>query len=71
MNSLPLISHHLFVAAIGNEGRDRDRPGRPANPSLGFEDYSIDITLDVVDEAGAPGREGIHHSWAAGSESEI
>ena len=28
MNSLPFISHHLFVAAIGNEGRAHERPAR-------------------------------------------
>jgi hypothetical protein len=25
MNSLPFISHHLFVAAIGNEARSQER----------------------------------------------
>ena len=26
MSSLPLISHHLFVAAAGHEGRDQEKP---------------------------------------------
>jgi len=26
MNSIPLISHHLFVAAVRNEGRSQERP---------------------------------------------
>jgi hypothetical protein len=26
MNSLPFISHHLFVAAIGSEGRGHENP---------------------------------------------
>ena len=28
MNSLPLISHHLFVAAIGKGGRGQERAAR-------------------------------------------
>ena len=28
MNSLPLISHHLFVAAVGNDARATDRRRR-------------------------------------------
>lgn len=33
MNSFPSISHHLFVAAIGNEGSSQDRPIRQLRPA--------------------------------------
>lgn len=35
MNSLPFISHHLFVAAVGNEDRAHERPTRHLRPSGG------------------------------------
>ena len=35
MNSLPFISHHLFVAAIGNEGRGHEKPARHERPFVG------------------------------------
>ena len=34
MNSLPFISHHLFVAAIGNEDRVRELPTRREGSSV-------------------------------------
>ena len=33
MNSLPLISHHLFAAAVGNDGPAVPRPGRKQQPA--------------------------------------
>jgi hypothetical protein len=49
MNSLPFISHHLFVAAIGNEGRGHERPPRHdclfASPS----DQASAIAVEVID----------------------
>ena len=48
MNSLPLISHHLFVAAIGNEDRGQDRPTRRERASAGSDGYSRGIALEVM-----------------------
>jgi hypothetical protein len=49
MNSLPFISHHLFVAAVGTEGRRQERPVRRdrlfANPA---EQVTV-VPLEVVD----------------------
>jgi hypothetical protein len=49
MNSLPLISHHLFVAAIGNEDRAHARPTRQERPSAGAAAPAKAITLEVLD----------------------
>jgi hypothetical protein len=49
MNSLPLISHHLFVAAIGNEGRAHARPTRQERPSAGAAAPANAIALEVLD----------------------
>ena len=50
MNSLPFISHHLFVAAIGNEGRVREMPTRHERPSAGAADLASAIALEVMDD---------------------
>ncbi len=49
MNSLPLISHHLFVAAIGNENRGHERPARREPPYAGLNGGSGAIVVDVPD----------------------
>jgi hypothetical protein len=49
MNSLPFISHHLFVAAIGNEGRAQERPLRHLRPSGGAAAPANGIALEVMD----------------------
>ena len=49
MNSLPFISHHLFVAAIGNEGRGHERPTRRERPFAGPADQASAIALEVMD----------------------
>jgi hypothetical protein len=49
MNSLPLISHRLFVAAIGSESRTHERPTRHERPSVGAADRASDIPLEVMD----------------------
>ncbi len=51
MNSIPLISHHLFVAAVANDGRAQDRarkrpvvsaaPARPGSMDMGRADRSL------------------------------
>ena len=47
MNSLPLISHHLFVAAVGNEDRGHERPVRREKASARASDWSRPIALEV------------------------
>jgi len=49
MNSLPFISHHLFVAAIGNDGRGTARPTRHERPSAGPAEPANAIALEVMD----------------------
>ena len=49
MNSLPFISHHLFVAAIGNEGRGRERPARRERPFTAPADQASATALEVMD----------------------
>jgi hypothetical protein len=48
MNSLPLISHRLFVAAIGNEGRVHDKPKRQERPPVDLAGRGPAIALEVV-----------------------
>ncbi len=49
MNSLPFISHHLFVAAVGNEGRRQERPTRRDRPFAGPAEQLVAVPLEVVD----------------------
>ena len=49
MNSLPFISHHLFVAAIGNEGRAHERPTRYERPFVKSAAPACTIALEVMD----------------------
>jgi hypothetical protein len=50
MNSLPFISHHLFVAAIGNEGRAHAKPTRQERPSVGAAYTASAMALEVMDD---------------------
>ena len=49
MNSLLFIPHHLFVAAIGSDGRMCQRPTRPEPRSVGLAEPANAITLEVMD----------------------
>jgi hypothetical protein len=49
MNSLPFISHHLFVEAVASEVRARARPARYAKPSGEPAAPAIDIPLELID----------------------
>jgi hypothetical protein len=51
MTSLPLISHHLFVAAVGNEARARVKPVRKEASSLGLTRHATAIPLQVLARA--------------------
>jgi hypothetical protein len=64
MNSLPFISHHLFVAAIGNEDRGQEKPARPERPFIVPSDQASAIALEVMD-AQKPMPEGATRPWRA------
>jgi hypothetical protein len=49
MNSLPFISHHLFVAAIGNQGRGHAKPARHERPFTAPAVQVSAIPLEVMD----------------------
>ena len=49
MNSLPIISHHLFVAAVGNEGQRQGRPTRRDRPIAGLAEQATAVPLEVLD----------------------
>jgi hypothetical protein len=49
MNSLPFISHHLFVAAIGNEGRPHERHTRPLKPLGSAAAPASPVAVEAVD----------------------
>jgi hypothetical protein len=49
MNSLPLISHHLFVAAVGNEAPRQDKPMRNGRPFAGPARQVTEVPLELVD----------------------
>jgi hypothetical protein len=50
MNSLPFISHHLFVATTGNEGRAHERPTRHERLAVGATDPASVIALELMDD---------------------
>jgi hypothetical protein len=49
MNSLPFISHHLFVAAIRHEGRRQETPVRRDRPFANMAQQVAAVPLEVVD----------------------
>jgi len=49
MNSLPFISHHLFVAAIGNDGHAHEKPRRHPELATDRIDCSSPIPLELLD----------------------
>jgi len=50
MNSLPFISHHLFVAAVGNESRAN---GRPARQQPSSEETAVPATVIPLEVMGS------------------
>lgn len=54
MSSLPLISHHLFVAAVAPEERKRRRSG--PRESIADSDSRADqaVTVEILDSAPLP-----------------
>jgi hypothetical protein len=53
MSSLPSISHHLFVAAVGQDDRSVGKPLRQGSQSGPLEDPSQELPLEML-EAGQP-----------------
>ena len=49
MHSLPFISHHLFVEAIGNEGHAQERPIRHLRLSGGAAAPAPPIAWEAMD----------------------
>ncbi len=49
MSSLHLISHHLFVAAIGSEDDGQARPARRDTPGFEAANYASAVPLEVLD----------------------
>jgi hypothetical protein len=50
MNSFPFISHHLFVAAAGREGRPARKPARRHIPPAQPQGTARQITFELLEE---------------------
>jgi hypothetical protein len=50
MNSLPFISHHLFVEAVANESRARARPARYDRPSGELAAPATIVPFELIDD---------------------
>jgi hypothetical protein len=50
MNSLPFISHHLFVEAVASEARPHAQPARHDWPSVEPAAPAIVIPLELLDD---------------------
>jgi hypothetical protein len=53
MNSLPFISHQLFVAAVKQEGRPRRKPSREMMSTRGSQAEATEVQLDLLTAAHA------------------
>jgi hypothetical protein len=53
MNSLPFISHHLFVAAVKRDGRAPRKPTREMMPVRGHETRATEAQLELLSGAEA------------------
>lgn len=54
MSSLPLISHHLFVAAVAPEDRKRRRSGPRESVADSDSRAGLAVTLEILDSAPPP-----------------
>lgn len=50
MNSLPFISHHLFVEAVASEARARTRPARYDRPSGELAAPATIVPLELISD---------------------
>ncbi len=53
MNSMPLISHHLFVAAVGSDGRSQERSRKRGGVSE-QADRPRTMPVQIANEYGHP-----------------
>ena len=51
MNSLPFISHHLFVEAIGNQERTSAKPEPPDRPTGRGSTLAQALAPELLDES--------------------
>jgi hypothetical protein len=51
MSSMPLISHHLFVAAIGSEGNTPDKSTQNGAGSTRITGLATAIPMELVEVA--------------------
>jgi hypothetical protein len=58
MSSLPLISHHLFVAAIAPEDHKRRRSGPPEAAADSEPRSDQAITMEILDSSPPPRARG-------------
>jgi hypothetical protein len=49
VNYAPVISHHLFVAAVGNETRSQERSARRRHPPAERVAQGAAIPLELMD----------------------
>jgi hypothetical protein len=49
MSSLPLISHHLFVEAVGQEETPKPRPARQERTSVLLKGIATALPLELLD----------------------
>ena len=68
MNSAAVISHHLFVAAIGNETRSHGRAARGEDPRVPMAAEIPVIPLELLDRI-APLPHGVVRAPGAGRTS--
>jgi hypothetical protein len=61
MNSLPFISHHLFVEAVASEARPPARPARRDWPSLERAVPAAAIPMELIADR-SPLPAGANHS---------
>ena len=66
MNSLPLISHRLFVAAIGNENCGHERPTGRDRAFAGVDGYESAAALEVPDSRKPTEAEGARRASRPG-----
>ena len=60
MNSLPLISHRLFVAAVGHASRAQKRPTQPERPAAAA-DLGLAVVAEIAQQRARSARIGQYH----------
>ncbi len=65
MNSLPFISHHLFVAAVKPDGHARRKPSREMTPARASQAQTTDAQLEFLTGAEATPAHAVRRLAAA------